>query len=267
MRNIHILPTDKPSKLHYFTANNAGYYLYPNNELVIPSNSNCINQHIYITSDKEIKGGNWYLMYWSEDTVLNKPMKADKDVKLQENCKKIILTTDLDLIKDGVQAIDDEFLKWFVKNSSCKFIETKHIGYVNAYNIIIPKEEPKQETNFDIHLKQEQMKFFEKIILVEQIFDLKQETLEEAIEFAKKPFLNLKSKSGWINDTTIEKIIEVSVKCGYKFGTKWRQQKSYSEEEVLKIIEARDEILEDFYEEHPRDFPLKEEWFEQFKKK
>jgi hypothetical protein len=30
--------------------------------------------------------------------------------------KKIILTTDLDLIKDGVQSIDNEFLEWFVKN-------------------------------------------------------------------------------------------------------------------------------------------------------
>ena len=28
-------------------------------------------------------------------------------------CKKIILTTDTDLIADGVQAIDDNFLEWF----------------------------------------------------------------------------------------------------------------------------------------------------------
>ena len=56
---------------------------------------------------------------------------------------KVILTTNKLLIKDGVQAIDDEFLEWFVKNPSCEFVETEHIGYVSAYNIIIPKEEPK----------------------------------------------------------------------------------------------------------------------------
>jgi hypothetical protein len=40
----------------------------------------------------------------------------------KEVCK-IILTTDQDLIKDGVQAIDDEFLEWFVKNPSCEEVE------------------------------------------------------------------------------------------------------------------------------------------------
>jgi hypothetical protein len=40
---------------------------------------------------------------------------------------KIILTTDQDLIKDGVQAIDDEFLEWFVNNTSCEEVEIKTI--------------------------------------------------------------------------------------------------------------------------------------------
>jgi hypothetical protein len=66
------------------------------------------------------------------------------------------MTTDQDLIKDGVQAIDDEFLEWFVQNPSCE-----EVGVVSAktipalqltgnghcwWKIIIQKEEPKQET-------------------------------------------------------------------------------------------------------------------------
>ena len=61
------------------------------------------------------------------------------------------MSTDADLIKDGIQAIDDEFLEWFVKNPSCEEVEvmnvpdfiyqTKH----SCYKIIIPKEEPKQD--------------------------------------------------------------------------------------------------------------------------
>jgi hypothetical protein len=39
-----------------------------------------------------------------------------KIIKCLKVAKKIILTTDLDLIKDGVQSIDNEFLEWFVKN-------------------------------------------------------------------------------------------------------------------------------------------------------
>ena len=46
--------------------------------------------------------------------------KANK--KYMPPFKKIILTTDQDLIADGVQAIDDEFLEWFVKNPSCENI-------------------------------------------------------------------------------------------------------------------------------------------------
>jgi hypothetical protein len=51
------------------------------------------------------------------------------------------------------QAIDDEFLEWFVKNPSCEEVKFKEIkdtdGKVVSYRFIsalIPKEEPKQET-------------------------------------------------------------------------------------------------------------------------
>jgi Glu-tRNA(Gln) amidotransferase subunit E-like FAD-binding protein len=97
--------------------------------------------------------------------------------------KEILLSTDDLLIKDGVQAIDDEFLEWFVKNPSCEVVEVEqeilklvhNPNYVNHtpegdgiyltpksenlqyretliednvidYKIIIPSEEPKQET-------------------------------------------------------------------------------------------------------------------------
>jgi hypothetical protein len=67
--------------------------------------------------------------------------------------KKIILTTDQDLIKDGVQAIDDEFLEWFVKNPSCEWVEIQcrynfYAGQdLTHYKIIIPQEEPRLINN------------------------------------------------------------------------------------------------------------------------
>ncbi len=70
--------------------------------------------HIYITSDEEIKEGDWfYNPKFNEIGINYNP----------DSCKKIILTTDQDLINDGVQSIDDEFLKWFIKNPSCEFVE------------------------------------------------------------------------------------------------------------------------------------------------
>jgi hypothetical protein len=118
------------------------------------------NKNIYITSDEEIKEGveQWYL-----DKVTNKPYNSS-GAQYSSKQDVIILTTDQDLIKDGVQAIDDEFLEWFVKNPSCEKVEVvyglfnpmgrqvdpndlgqNHSKCVWKYKIIIPKEELKQE--------------------------------------------------------------------------------------------------------------------------
>jgi hypothetical protein len=137
MKNIFVLPTDKPSRLGYLTK---------------------IGKELFITSDEKIKEGQWclylnwapYLVGQSADNYTNPKVK-----------QKIILTTDQDLINDGVQAIDDEFLGWFVKNPSCESIgfvveNYKEDEWVDddfggeiytfeyeRYKIIIPKEETK----------------------------------------------------------------------------------------------------------------------------
>ena len=59
---------------------------------------------------------------------------------------KVILTTNKLLIKDGVQAIDDDFLEWFVKNPSCERVEVYEVGGKLFAEPIIPKEESRQET-------------------------------------------------------------------------------------------------------------------------
>jgi hypothetical protein len=154
MKNIHILPTDKPSRLFL---NNVNKKLLIDNDgtlkKVLPSG---LYYNIYITSDIEIKEGDWCID--EKENVV----KADKNFifncshEFDEFWRKIILTTDQELIKDGVQAIDDEFLEWFVKNPSCEEIKVVYdkdafpYGVETAkgygwYKIIIPQEEPKQE--------------------------------------------------------------------------------------------------------------------------
>ena len=133
MKNIHIIPTDKPSRLHL---GNSGLVLC---DLNFGKNT-ISSQNIYITSDEEIKEGvdQWYL-----DKFLNKPYNSGGS---QYSSKQdvIILTTDQDLIKDGVQAIDDKFLEWFVKNPSCKEVKTQlklpWESSKDEYEIIIPQE-------------------------------------------------------------------------------------------------------------------------------
>jgi hypothetical protein len=145
MKNIHILPTDKESRL--WTNNLKRRLVLDEFPFHHPTN---IAKNIYITSDEEIKEGDWH---FKNDKMVTKSHIIDN------TCKKIILTTDQDLINDGVQSIDDEFLEWFVKNPSCEFVEViKDLFQVNQNNpalkgstalvkqhkIIIPQEEPKQ---------------------------------------------------------------------------------------------------------------------------
>lgn len=168
MKNIHILPIDKPSRLRYNLSN----VLVFTNELYRDYGKKD-NHHIYITSDEEVKKGDYFLYdgtkirYKSNGTEYHGRdlchISGNHRYPVSES-KKIILTTDQDLIKYGVQAIDDEFLKWFVKNPSCEFVEVNLVpvneygseitigGYgVNKfiYKIIIPQEKPKQEIKLE----------------------------------------------------------------------------------------------------------------------
>jgi len=109
MKNIHILPTDKPSSIGYDGDKN----LHLVNMFIDDY------QNIYITSDEEIKEGDWFT---DDNNSLKRSYKLSH-VQFA-NPKKIILTTDQDLIKDGVQAIPDEFLEWFCsKNGEVDFVE------------------------------------------------------------------------------------------------------------------------------------------------
>ena len=105
MKNIHILPTDKPSRLK----SNKNVFDYSPAMMFIQE-KDWKNQNIYITSDEKIKEGvnQWYL-----DKFLNKPRNSSGS-QYGEKQDVIILTDNKDLIADGVQAIDDEFLEWFV---------------------------------------------------------------------------------------------------------------------------------------------------------
>jgi hypothetical protein len=173
MRNVHLLPTDKPSRIRIGNNGNFVFGLMQNS--IASKNDSYTNQNIYITSNEEIKMDDWYL----DDTnsVRQAITECESYWTHRKDYQKIILTTDASL--DGVQAIDDEFLEWFVKNPSCDEVEvilqhqyqTSKKYYINpdyvnctkeqynsikseiptcplriVYQIILPQEEPKQET-------------------------------------------------------------------------------------------------------------------------
>jgi hypothetical protein len=243
MKNLHVLPTDKPSRLHLYTDEKGT--ILETCELEYSNTRN--TQHIYITNSEEIKFNDYItdgykIWQWKDDSSLL-------------SRKKVILTTDQDLIKDNVQPIDDEFLEWFVKNPSCEFVEilikTKTFdkdGFISSVicdtkNVekiysIIPQEEPKQE-----------------MPIINGSYGCiietnKQETLEEAVNAFKK--------------TNV-----------YTNEIKQKQERMYSEEDMIEfgkyLLQLSNSAMSRKFNMKMLDsetgIKLTKDLFEQFKKK
>jgi hypothetical protein len=229
MKNIHLIPTDKPSRLKQNKITKKYSLVTKGIDL-----TSYIPVNIYITNDEKPKEGDWH--YNSiNNTVYQK--KLDYISFAYEH--KIILTTDQELIKDDVQEIEEEFLEWFVKNPSCEFVDVyndKSVGYeYDHYSIIIPKEEPKQRLE-----KYSERFDNDKSVIGNPdtwgkriIEEPKQETLEEAVNTFKK------------TDVYINEI-------------KQKQERMYSEEEI-KLIEG---LINLYWTEHNSEHPANLKVFE-----
>jgi hypothetical protein len=270
MKNVFLLRTDKPSRLIY---NDANQLCYQSNKSFKNDRKNRKKFNIYITSDEQIEDvrphkGKWHL---EQGQILNKFPTYLTDLS---ECKLVIMTTDQDLINDGVQAIDDEFLEWFVKNPSCERVEVESmINMIQftprefIYKIIIPQEEPKPihqqiidivggEDRFKeiagIKPKQETLTYTESAKKEERIFNStmmsKQETIEEVSIKISEQFDNQRFKSG--------------VYFGVKEGARWQAERMFSEEEVYDILFKHTEYFLGGGERMSLT-----QWFEQFKKK
>jgi len=142
-----------------------------------------IKENIYITSNEEIKEGDSYIRI--DTGLFFKSLKGSNPNIIKKYCKKIILTTDPQLIADGIQAIDDEFLEWFVKNPSCEEVEVNKLcygalsGYADAgYKIITPKEQQKQHL-IDMMKSDEELGLYEEnqqgVLLERATFEFSQD--------------------------------------------------------------------------------------------
>jgi hypothetical protein len=124
MGNIRLLPSKNPSKLIYSKVREDGKIIY---KLVfsreaIKCNDGLLSgqRNIYITNNDYI-GFSYYL----DGDLVRKGVIDDKDYwAVRKDYKKIILTNDPDLIKDGVQEISDDFLLGFIKKPDSEYANT-----------------------------------------------------------------------------------------------------------------------------------------------
>jgi hypothetical protein len=273
MKNIHILPTNNPSRIYLVNSNNSLGITSNNPEFTENFGSGTQNQNIYITSDEEIKEEDEGWCYTTGSHFTNSGKGRITKEVINQNGKngliflKIILTTDSDLINDGVQAIDDEFLEWFVKNPSCEGVEyDKNYNRINGkyyYKIIIPQEKPIVIRGGD------EIVFPSSTIIT---FKPKNETIEEARKYAELSYYGdevdaFVDGTNWQKEQytleeqhighTIDELSKEYIK-GFNEGSARQKERMYSEEEVLEIFDTFKMYLPFHYE-----FLVKD----QFKKK
>ena len=252
MKNIHILPTDKLSRVRI--GNNRNFIIGITQSATVSKNDFYTNQHIYIASDEEIKIKDYVINLEDNEIYPSMGYMGNNNW-----IKKIILTTDQDLINDGVQAIDDEFLEWFIKNPSCDYIHVYNqttVGYsYDEYHFVFPESGNKEETKQEIP----QVGPTEFVTMCENIFGgkPKQETVEEAAK------TYIESKFFDFGDLTYE--AELNAIEHFIAGAKWQQEQNknlYSEEDLHNAF-----YNGWLYRGENYTFPkAKKEWFEQFKK-
>lgn len=239
MKNLHVLPTDHPSRLRY----NIKTRIWELNEFHKYHTDIKSTHNIYITSEMK-----------TSDFAVNKcdSERLETIAKQFKNLfKKIILTTDQKLISDGVQEIDDKFLEWFVENPSCEEVDIDEVSvkvdlleYKTSYKIIIPSEESKQGRTCTNNCS---------VVCGEcQIFDKKSITNLEKLLF---PELVAELAGYYKNTQLVEKPKEVVEKT----------TKMYSEEEVKTIINDIVEKHCTYFRQETKD-SVKLEWFKKFKK-
>jgi hypothetical protein len=152
MKNIFLIPTENSSRLSI----KDGILILHRQQWRKGT------QNIHITSDSKFVRDE-YITDGIEVIKATPKLVNAQGLVDRRDWKKILMTTDPELIKDGVYPIGEEFLKWFVENPTCFKVEVvyglfnpmgrqvdpndlgqNHSKCVWKYKIITTKEEQKQ---------------------------------------------------------------------------------------------------------------------------
>lgn len=118
-RNVVMLPTEKAANIGDIVSRNNRSELAIVNPLTIndPNKNKHQTEHLYITSDEEIKEGDWCILFKDHKNYLYQSLDTDNS-----NAKKIIATTDEQITADFstpgttfVPSIPKSFLQSYVK--------------------------------------------------------------------------------------------------------------------------------------------------------
>jgi hypothetical protein len=234
--------------------------------------------HVYITSEEEIENGNCWVTNGKE---VFKPLDHYSLEYANRYWEKIILTTDTELINDGVQAIDNEFLQWYIKHPDCEEVEVEEVKCKGQCWKFI--ESDYEDTCLSgCELKGE----YKIIIPSSDMKNPKEEPAQETLEKVEEIYLSHKNNDFLYGHS---EELQLAYKAGIIDGINWQQEQDSKELAMWKLAVERQEarckalngVISDLQErsyseeevetllldcrtENPIDVS---KWFEEFKKK
>lgn len=226
-RNIHILDTNKPSRLYKII----GSYklgLVQSDFLLEQTAGGTQNCHVYITIDGRFTEGS-YVTDGVEVIKATPKIYDAQGLVNRRNWRKIIITSDADLIGDGVQEASEDLLEWIVSrpNEVSLPVRKKWKAWNNKNPDEYKTEIPKKccESGFvDYYCKN--------VSKCSNSGDKKPgETLEEAIDsYYKREYSTTIPNIGTCRDFA-------------RFGARWHADQLKSDEVIQKLEENLEELL------------------------
>ena len=260
-----------------------------------------IEDELYIISDTENVNKNCWII--TDERLVQVSYLLSNEVA---RGYKVILTTNKLLIKDGVQEIDDEFLRWFVKNPSCEYVniqkekhlickhcDSLHSAYgdgINcdvcrkqsqpylktlSYKIIIPKEDLSYTTKMGVKIPDELVRA---TMIPKKYFGRKEEPKQETLpNEAIQKSMHLDAEMAYKSlpkQETLDEAAENYCKGMYKYNLDvyiniFKQGTKWQAEQDKNKYSKEDvlDIINDYANNHKNwDWKEATQWFEQFSK-
>lgn len=298
-KNIFVTPTTEPSQVYLIKKENTLGLTSKNPESMEHYGSGTHNQHIYITIKETYAVGDWCIEVETGDVFKVKEVKefsgivrCKKDTYVYDACAKIVITTDLKLVADGVKEADLEFLAWFssfplgiienvIVEKTPLLSNNGRALYGYAYKVVLLKEESNvisdwlsenhnPEIDNQVNLEADKLQKKHIVMLVgdkvneEPNYNMKEEILSEMERLEEtKQKTALEQAIELLKQTTEYEVLE-------SFRDKVKvleQEKIYSEQEVYGLIDKRDIFWTRYKNTYSQDYISTKDWFEQFKKK
>lgn len=235
MRNLFTISSKNASKLQLKIG--GGYHFENGQTIALKSYMN-----IYITNEEKFVEDE-YVTDGIEVIKASSKLVNAQGLVDRRDWKKIILTTDFELIEDGVQDIGEYFVRWFVDNSKCECVEVIY--------------EPK---NFF-----DSKQGWEYTILINEQFcnNCGNDKCCCIVREETAPYWELVDKKAVLSNT-----IDLDAYAkGVQDGVEWQEKRSYTEEEIQFNV---NKLMNDLFKGKMHSNMIAgivNEWFETFKKK